>query len=230
MLRAAGLLEAGVQYNDLPEEEKMRLLQRELVNPRPLLARDAVISESARNVLDVFHVVREAQRHLSPRAVTAYIISMTHGTSDILEVLLLAKEAGLLRWTRDTAGLVLGSDIDVVPLFETIEDLERCDGLMRGLFADPAYRAHLNARGGFQEIMLGYSTAARMAAFSLRTGRRMRLNRGSPRRVVKRASRCGFSTVAAGRSVAVADAQIAPFCRSRPAASAAASVSPSRAK
>jgi len=67
MLRAAGLLEAGVQYNDLPEEEKMRLLQRELVNPRPLLARDAVISESARNVLDVFHVVREAQRHLAVR-------------------------------------------------------------------------------------------------------------------------------------------------------------------
>src|SRR4029079_4637930 len=65
----------------------------------------------------------------------------------------------------DTAGLVLGSDIDVVPLFETIEDLERCDGLMRGLFAEPAYRAHLNARGGFQEIMLGYSDSSKDGGF-----------------------------------------------------------------
>jgi phosphoenolpyruvate carboxylase len=70
---------------------------------------------------------------------------MTHEVSDLLEVLLLTREAGLPR------------TLDLVPLFETIEDLERAGELMASLFAHPAYRRHLEERGGFQEIMLGYS-------------------------------------------------------------------------
>src|SRR4029079_3624115 len=105
--------------------------------------------------------VRQAQRALSPAAVTSYIISMTHGISDMLEVLLLAKEVGLIRWRADAAAHGLDSDLDVVPLFETIDDLKHCDTLMRQLLADPTYRAHLKSRCMFQEIMLGYSDSSK---------------------------------------------------------------------
>jgi phosphoenolpyruvate carboxylase len=165
MLIAARLLEPGASYDALTEEDKIDLLTREIRNPRPLLADEEAISEHAREVLRVFHVVRDARRRISPLAIDTYVISMTHGVSDILEVLLLAKEAGLLRWTIEGDEPRLVSEMDVVPLFETIEDLRRCEGLMRALFADPTYRKHLDARGTFQEIMLGYSDSSKDGGF-----------------------------------------------------------------
>jgi phosphoenolpyruvate carboxylase len=165
MLRAAGLLAANASYDDMPEADKVKLLSREIRDPRPLLSPEQPLSDQARNVLDVFRVVRDAQRHLSPEAVNTYIISMTHGVSDMLEVVLLAKEAGLLRWRATEAGPQLESDLDVVPLFETIEDLQRCEKLVRELFAEPAYRVQLAARGTFQEIMLGYSDSSKDGGF-----------------------------------------------------------------
>lgn len=165
MLLAAGVLPAEKLYSTLSEQEKVRLLQAELANPRPLLPADWAVSGETRNVLEVFDVVREAQRQLAADAIDTYIISMTHGVSDILEVLLLAKESGLVRWRVVAEGRHLESDLDVVPLFETIDDLQRCDGFMRELFEDPAYRAHLHARGTFQEIMLGYSDSSKDGGF-----------------------------------------------------------------
>ncbi len=165
MLLASGVLPAGKPYSTLAEYEKVQLLQTELANPRPLLPPDWRASSETRSVLEVFDVVREAQHQVARDAIDTYIISMTHGVSDILEVLLLAKEAGLLRWRVDAEGRHLESDVDVVPLFETIDDLQRCDGLMRELFDDPAYRAHLHARGTFQEIMLGYSDSSKDGGF-----------------------------------------------------------------
>lgn len=165
LLAAARILEDASAYAALSEDRKTRVLRREIMNPRPLLADPGAISDGARNILETFHVVRQAQRRLSPRAVTTYVISMTHGVSDVLEVLLLAKEAGLSRWHAADDGAQLSSDIDVVPLFETIEDLRGCDRLMRSLFADPAYRVHLEARGTFQEIMLGYSDSSKDGGF-----------------------------------------------------------------
>jgi phosphoenolpyruvate carboxylase len=165
MLIAAGVLGADRPYGELSEQEKTELLRRELANPRPLLPPDSEQLEEAHRVLEVFAVIRQAQRSLSQDAVTAYVISMTHGVSDILEVLLLAKEAGLVRWRVSGTGRRLESDIDVVPLFETIEDLHRCDELMRRLFADSAYRRHLETRGMFQEIMLGYSDSSKDGGF-----------------------------------------------------------------
>lgn len=145
IVAAVGLLPEGKRYSELPEAEKVRLLSREIASPRPLLPRDWSGSEEALRALEVFEVIRTAQRTLSPQSVSTYIISMTHGLSDVLEVLLLAKEAGL------------AGGLDVVPLFETIEDLQRCGDLMRRLFNNACYRRHLEARGNFQEIMLGYS-------------------------------------------------------------------------
>jgi phosphoenolpyruvate carboxylase len=165
MISASGLLPASRPYSSLPEDEKVRLLTRELMNPRPLLPPEWTSSPDLLAVLDVFEVIRRAQRYISPQAVNTYIISMTHGTSDILEVLLLSKEAGLLRWRMEGTTPRLESDIDVVPLFETIDDLRRCDGLMRGLFANRAYREQVRARGNFQEIMLGYSDSSKDGGF-----------------------------------------------------------------
>jgi phosphoenolpyruvate carboxylase len=165
MLATAGVLPPERSYGSLAEEEKVELLRRELSNPRPLLPAEAGALNDAREVLEVFSVIREAKRYLSREAVTAYVISMTHGVSDVLEVLLLAKERGLFRWTLDGTERRLESDIDVVPLFETIDDLHRCDDLMRALFADPVYRRQVDARGTFQEIMLGYSDSSKDGGF-----------------------------------------------------------------
>jgi phosphoenolpyruvate carboxylase len=108
--------------------------------------------------MEVFHVIRRARRELSDRAVTTYIISMTHGVSDILEVLIFLKESGLLRLKQDGS---VESEVNVVPLFETIEDLHDASDLLNSTFKIPAYAAHLKARGSSQEVMLGYSDSSK---------------------------------------------------------------------
>lgn len=163
LFAAARLLE-GRRYRDLSEAEKVRLLTRELENPRPLMPRRWEPPEAIRPILQVFEVTGHAQHYISRHSVTTYIISMTHGISDILEVLLLAREYGLLRWrpAPDAEGEpTLESDLDVVPLFETIDDLRRSQDLVRKLFANRAYARQLEARGRFQEIMLGYSDSSK---------------------------------------------------------------------
>lgn len=162
IFRAARVLPSIAAYADLPEEEKVALLARELRNPRPLISRDAALSDSTRNVLRVFEVIRLARRRLSPESVVCYIISMTHAVSDMLEPLLLAKEAGLLRWQD---GEKMESELDIIPLFETIDDLHRSDTLMGSLYSSLEYRLHLKSRGNFQEIMLGYSDSSKDGGF-----------------------------------------------------------------
>ncbi|MFW6330764.1 MAG: phosphoenolpyruvate carboxylase [Gemmatimonadota bacterium] len=160
---AALLVAAGVadDYAALDEPERVALLRRELRNPRPLVARDASLDPAAREAVDTFAAIREIA-DTEPAAVGAYIVSMTHTVSDLLEPMLLAKEAGL--WRLAPAEAERGGEerrvqsvLDFVPLFETIQDLDEAAGRMRALFTDPVYRLHLEARGRFQEIMLGYS-------------------------------------------------------------------------
>lgn len=151
----ADLLTLGgvtASYTTLSEAERQDLLSTELLNPRPLLPVGSHGSETTRMVLKTFEVIREAIA-LDPDAAGSYIISMTHTVSDLLEVLLLAKETGL--WTcRDG---VVDSPLDIAPLFETIHDLEEAGDRLDALLKHPVYRKHLDARGRFQEIMLGYS-------------------------------------------------------------------------
>lgn len=161
IVAAAQLLSDGRAYAELPEAEKLELLTRELLNPRPLLPRDWTGSEGAERAMQVFEVIRHGQRYISPNSVTTYVISMTHGVSDVLEVMLLAKEQGLLRWRQTEGGPTLESDLDVVPLFETVDDLHGCESLMRELFANPVYQLQIAARKQFQEIMLGYSDSSK---------------------------------------------------------------------
>ncbi|CAN5872226.1 phosphoenolpyruvate carboxylase [soil metagenome] len=151
---AALLAAAGVSadYASLDEAERVALLEAELHNPRPLRPARSEPPDAVRDALAMFDVIAAALDR-DPAAVGSYIVSMTHTVSDLLEPMLLAKEAGLLRVRDDR----IESDIDYVPLFETIEDLAGAEDFMRALFAQPLYRMQLSARGSFQELMLGYS-------------------------------------------------------------------------
>ncbi len=151
---AAALRLAGVadDYAALDEEARVAVLTRELASPRPLLAVDRPLPADLGVVLETFRVMRdEAARE--PRAVGACIVSMTHTVSDILEPMLLAKEVGL--WSM-VEGRVR-CPVDFVPLFETIEDLADAGDRVAELLRQPLYRKQIEARGGFQEVMLGYS-------------------------------------------------------------------------
>ena len=139
-------------YIDLSEDEKVKLLTGELSNPRPLCPIRSHISEESEKIMGVFRLIGE-MLELDGNSFGSYIISMTHGVSDMLEVLILAKEAGL--WSLDDGEVE--SRINVVPLFETIEDLEVCNKLMQDIFENSLYAKQIKAMSGFQEIMLGYS-------------------------------------------------------------------------
>lgn len=139
-------------YAGLDEEQRIALLEKELGNPRPLLNFSADVSEMTKNTLDVFHAIRKTTR-VDPNAIGCVIVSMTHSVSDLLEVLVIAKEAGL--WLFQDGKV--STSLDLVPLFETIDDLKNSDVLMSRLFTNPVFKLHLEARGNFQEIMLGYS-------------------------------------------------------------------------
>lgn len=103
--------------------------------------------------LEVFRAARELRRSRGAQAIGLYIISMSRSAADALSVLALARIAG---YAEDDA-----VPLDVAPLFETVADLEAAPEVMRALFADPAYRRHLSARGDLQTVMLGYSDSAK---------------------------------------------------------------------
>jgi phosphoenolpyruvate carboxylase len=151
---AALLAAAGVEddYAALPEAEKLAILEAELTNPRPLVSDHDALPDPAAEMMEVFDVIR-AIHAVDPNAVGSYIVSMTHTVSDLLEPMLLAKEAGL----GDVVEGAFQCPVDMVPLFETIDDLDAADDRMETLFTHPVYAAHLEGRDGFQEIMLGYS-------------------------------------------------------------------------
>lgn len=165
----AELLRAGrveTDYESLDEAERISLLRRELLNPRPLLPEGIELSDLSRELLDTLRTIRE-EIEREPRCIRSYIVSMTHDVSDLLEPLLMMKEVGL---TAVGPGGHLQSRVHCVPLFETIDDLERAPGLVRGMLSDPVYRAHLEsvAPSGSeprQEVMLGYSDSNKDGGF-----------------------------------------------------------------
>lgn len=141
-------------YSTLPEEEKIELLNRLLNDPRPLTSSYVNYSESTKECLDVYHVVYEAQQEFGVNCITSYLISMAQGASDVLEVMLLSKEAGLFQKSQDGS---VTCTLQAVPLFETIDDLHAAPGIMKTLFDLPIYREGVKAMNDLQEIMLGYS-------------------------------------------------------------------------
>lgn len=146
------LAEVTDDYESLSEDEKVELLNKELKNPRPLSPVKAHLGEQTTKMLDVFRVI-DKMLQLDPHSFSNYIISMTHGVSDLLEVMILAKEVGL--WSFEDGKVE--SPINVVPLFETIDDLKKGGHFMSEIFETELYQHHLDARDNLQEIMLGYS-------------------------------------------------------------------------
>jgi phosphoenolpyruvate carboxylase len=146
LLQRAGV---GSKYLSMAEAQKVDLLIAELAGPRPLRVPHLEYSETARKELAVVAATAQAQRRLGPEVVSKYIISHCESVSDLLETGLLLREAGLLR--PDALAM------DVIPLFETIDDLERCGDILREALAQPLYRAWVRMRGDEQEVMLGYS-------------------------------------------------------------------------
>jgi phosphoenolpyruvate carboxylase len=149
----------GRSYEDLPEPERLAWLRRELQGRRLLRAPGLSPSPDTEQTLRLFDTVAQIQRECGVEGVQTCVISMTDAGSDLLEVLLLAREAGLFRW-RDGA---LVSHLAVAPLFETRDDLIAAPGIMADLFSDPLYRQQLAAHGDVQEVMIGYSDSAKDA-------------------------------------------------------------------
>ncbi|HEY3254870.1 MAG TPA: phosphoenolpyruvate carboxylase, partial [Polyangiaceae bacterium] len=132
-------------------------IHRELMGLRPLVSAYAPLDEEAARTSKLFHTMREVQDEFGERAAQTYIISMTKTSTDMLRVLVLAREAGLVDLAREEPF----SRLDVVPLFETQADLFNGPSIMKTLFADPVYLRQLKARKMHQEVMLGYSDSAK---------------------------------------------------------------------
>src|SRR5690606_8041379 len=133
-----------------PVAERVALLQELIEGSRRPVDPDAV---EAAATLDVFRTVATLRPRYGERVFGPYIVSMSRSAADALAVLALARLGGCVE-----DGQV---PLDVAPLFETVDDLQAAAGTLRQLFADPAYRAHLSARGDRQVVMLGYSDSAK---------------------------------------------------------------------
>lgn len=173
-----GMLEQP--YKDLPEANKVAWLVQELSTRRPLIPREMPFSEKTKEVVDTFRMLKKLQQEFGLGICQTYIISMTNDVSDVLEVMLLAQEAGLYDPGSGRTTL------RIVPLFETVDDLKRAPSVMKNLFELKLYRAAL--AGGYkqleadskqkleetelvleptdlQEVMLGYSDSNKDSGF-----------------------------------------------------------------
>ncbi|HXE39741.1 MAG TPA: phosphoenolpyruvate carboxylase, partial [Azonexus sp.] len=147
-------------YEALSEAERIRLLVEEISTPRPLYSPYLEYSEETRGELAIFFAARELRQRYGSAALPNCIISKTDGVSDLLELALLLKESGLL-----LPGATPRLDVNIIPLFETIEDLQKSAATMAGVFAIPAYRELIAGRGNEHEVMLGYSDSNKDGGF-----------------------------------------------------------------
>jgi phosphoenolpyruvate carboxylase len=151
------LATAGVEknYAKLNETQRVEALNKLLHDARPLRVMGASYSELALKELAIFETAREMLETFGKDAIRHYIISHTETVSDLLEVLLLQKETGLMRGTLGSKTSTC--DLIVVPLFETIEDLRCAADIMGGFYAVDGVANLVKRSGGEQDIMLGYS-------------------------------------------------------------------------
>ncbi|MCC6454595.1 MAG: phosphoenolpyruvate carboxylase [Caldilineaceae bacterium] len=152
-------------YEKMSEADRVALLSREIMNPRPLTAR-LDFSEETNETLGLFRLIRQAREVIGPESIQTYIISMTTQVSNMLEVLLFARDAGLM------------GQIQVVPLFETIEDLRAAPQIMTKLFQNAAYHQHLALRDNRQQIMIGYSDSNKDGGYLIANWMLFRAQRG----------------------------------------------------
>ena len=179
------LAEAGVAsaYLTLPEPARVQLLLAELASPRPLRSPWGGYSETTIKELAVLQRAAELRARFGPRAAPNYVISKTTSVSDMLEVALLLKEAGLF-----TPGASPSCALRIVPLFETIADLEASDAVMAEYLDLEPVRAMLAGQEHLQEVMIGYSDSNKdggyvTSTWAIRTGIARLLETAKPRGV-----------------------------------------------
>jgi phosphoenolpyruvate carboxylase len=159
-------------YHTLSEIDRVQWLASELQTRRPLIPGELPFTPKTAETIETFRMLRQLHQEFGAEICQTYIISMNRDVSDILEVMLLAKEAGLY----DPATGI--TSLQIVPLFETVEDLKQAPIVMQSLFELPLYRSALS--GGYepnsataipglvpnlQEVMLGYSDSNKDAGF-----------------------------------------------------------------
>jgi phosphoenolpyruvate carboxylase len=132
-------------WEGLDEDRRVQILARELDEARPLTPAVLDFDAETNETLGLFRLVRRAYDRIGTDAIDAYVISMTERASDVLSVLVMARDAGV------------DHGLDVVPLFETVDDLKRAPQVLDRLLAEPGYRRHVGRRGDHQQIMVGYS-------------------------------------------------------------------------
>ncbi|WP_226584776.1 phosphoenolpyruvate carboxylase [Halobacillus litoralis] len=154
------LRKVGIEndYSSLSEEKKLEVLKNILKDPRPISLLNEDYSESTQEMLNVFQMIRKAHIEFGKRSIEVYLISMTESASDLLEVLVLAKEAGIYRLHADGT---VESNLNIAPLLETVDDLVAGPEILKSLFEMDVYSKHLSKRGNHQEIMLGYSDGSK---------------------------------------------------------------------
>lgn len=164
----AVLEEARVVRNEGDDEELERLLTAHVQKNDALLIAP-LFSDfdplppgfnqvALRRIFGLLNLARQAQRALGKTAVQNVVVSSCRSSRDVLAALLVLKAQGLFHLLPDGAAT---SDVDIVPLFETIQDLERSAQLLERLFSNPAYRKQLQARGNRQTVMLGHSSSGK---------------------------------------------------------------------
>ena len=141
-------------YSSLSEEQKRELLLALLKDPRPLRVVGHIYSDFAVSEIAIFEMAKKMRQLFGSETIRHYIISHTETVSDLLEVLLLQKEVGLM---HGTLGIKVSADLIVVPLFETIEDLRNAAPIMQDFYALPGILDLVKRSGAEQDIMLGYS-------------------------------------------------------------------------
>ncbi|MCA1402795.1 phosphoenolpyruvate carboxylase [Bradyrhizobium sp. BRP56] len=148
----------GMSYLALGEDARVSLLLGELRNARPLASPFVKYSEETQSELAVFRAAAEAHARFGPEVISQCIISMCQGMSDMLEVAVLLKEVGLVNPSGRSA-------VNIVPLFETIEDLQASSGIMDRMLVLHDYRKLVDSLGSVQEVMLGYSDSNKDGGF-----------------------------------------------------------------
>jgi len=148
----------GLNYTSLSEDERVELLRRELVSPRPLVSPFIAYGEETAGELALFRAAAAIRMKYGPGAIRTSIISKTDSVSDMLELALILKETGLVTAEGSSA-------LALVPLFETIADLRAGAGVMDRLLDIPEYRRLVDSLGQEQEVMLGYSDSNKDGGF-----------------------------------------------------------------
>ena len=151
------LQQQGIDYLTMDENQRLKVLEQVIAQPNTSRSDRDALSETTRETLAVLDVMSEMREEVSHHCFGAYVISMTHAASHVMEVMLLAHQAGLVGKQGDD----WYCNIQVAPLFETIDDLEHIEPVMSTLLDNPTYALLLKASGNEQEVMLGYSDSCK---------------------------------------------------------------------